>query len=93
MILERIERAFYTRSGRPQLKLADGRKAIREYQTATADPVGTLELMLTFVETGTRFTRNFGDIEMLVHLESPGRVEREVEGAQRQPALGADKRG
>jgi len=61
--LERIERAFYTRGGRPKLNLADGRKAIREYQAATADPVGTLELMLTFVETGTRFTREFGDID------------------------------
>jgi hypothetical protein len=43
--------------------LADGRKAIREYQAATADPVGTLELMLTFVETGTEFTSEFGDID------------------------------
>jgi hypothetical protein len=62
---ERIERAFYTRSGRPQqkLRLGDGRKAIREYQTATADPVGILELMLTFVETGTQFTSEFGDID------------------------------
>src|SRR4051812_39997110 len=48
---DRIERAFYTRGGKPQqvLRLGDGRKAIREYQAATADPVGTLELMLTFV--------------------------------------------
>jgi hypothetical protein len=60
---ERIKRGFYTRGGRPQLKLADGRKAIREYQTATADPAGSLELMLTFVETGTYFTCEFGDID------------------------------
>ena len=60
---ERIERAFYTRGRKPQLKLAEGRKAIREYQTATADPAGSLELMLTFVETGTQFTREFGDID------------------------------
>ncbi len=63
LYLERIERAFYTRSGRPQLKLADGRKAIRDYLAATADPVGTLELLLTFVATGTRFTSEFGDID------------------------------
>jgi hypothetical protein len=62
---ERVELAFYTRGGKPQqtLRLADGRKAIREYQAATADPVGTLELMLTFVEAGTQFTRDFGDID------------------------------
>lgn len=60
---ERIERAFYTRGGRPQLKLSEGRKAIREYQAATTDPAGSLELMLTFVETGTYFTNEFGDID------------------------------
>jgi hypothetical protein len=58
---ERIERAFYTRSGKPQLKLSEGRKAIREYQAATSDPAGSLELMLAFVETGTQFTSEFGD--------------------------------
>jgi hypothetical protein len=60
---ERIERAFYTRGGRPQLKLSEGRKAIREYQTATSDPAGSLEPMMTFVETGTQFTSEFGDID------------------------------
>src|SRR4051812_43979413 len=35
---ERIERAFYTRGGKPQLKLSEGRKAIHEYQSATDDP-------------------------------------------------------
>ena len=60
---EHIERAFYTRGGRPQLKLSEGRKAIREYQVATDDPVGSLELMMTFVETGTQFTSEFGDID------------------------------
>jgi hypothetical protein len=60
---ERIERAFYTRSGKPQLKLSEGRKAIREYQAATEDPAGSLELMMTFVETGTQFTSEFGDID------------------------------
>ena len=62
---ERIERAFYTRGGRPQhkLQLSEGRAAIREYKAATSDPAGTLDLMLTFVETGTRFTCEFGDID------------------------------
>jgi hypothetical protein len=60
---ERIERAFYTRGGKPQLKLSEGRKAIREYQAATSDPAGSLELRMTFVETGTQFTSEFGDID------------------------------
>jgi hypothetical protein len=62
---QRIEQAFYRRSGMPQekLHLAEARKAIREYRAATADLAGTLELMLTLVETGTQFTRDFGDID------------------------------
>ncbi len=63
--LGRIEAAFYDKRGWPakRLNLKDARSAIREYQRATSDPVGTLELMLVHVETGTQFTREFGDID------------------------------
>ncbi len=62
--LNRIEGAFYDKRGWPakRLDLKDARSAIREYQRATSDPAGTLELMLAHVETGTQFTREFGDI-------------------------------
>ena len=63
--LKRIESAFYNKKGWPanRLNLKDARSAIREYQRATSDPAGTLELMLVHVETGTQFTREFGDID------------------------------
>ena len=63
--LKRIESAFYNKKGRPanRLNLKDARSAIREYQRATSDPAGTLELMLVHVETGTGFTCEFGDID------------------------------
>ena len=63
--LKRIESAFYNKKGWPanRLNLKDARLAIRDYQRATSDPAGTLELMLVHVETGTRFTREFGDID------------------------------
>ncbi len=62
--LKRIEAAFYSKRGLPanRLDLKDARSAIREYQRATSDPAGTLELMLAHVETGTKFTCDFGDI-------------------------------
>jgi len=62
--LKRIESAFYKKNGWPanRLNLKDARAAIREYQRATSDPAGTLELMLVHVETGTKFTCEFGDI-------------------------------
>lgn len=61
--LDKINRAFYTRGGNPKLKLSVGRKAIRDYHNATADLQGSLNLMLTYIETGTYFTREFGDID------------------------------
>ena len=62
--LKRVQAAFYGKRGLPQgqLNLRDGRKAILDYQAASADLAGTLELMLVYVETGTQFTREFGDI-------------------------------
>jgi hypothetical protein len=61
---KRVEAAFYGKNGLPQgrLNLRDGRKAILDYQAASGELAGTLELMLVYVETGTQFTRELGDI-------------------------------
>ncbi|MDF0675662.1 MAG: hypothetical protein P0120_15180 [Nitrospira sp.] len=53
---------FYPQRGFGKLKLAEARKAIRDYRRATGDLTGTIDLMLTYVENGTRFTCDFGDI-------------------------------
>jgi len=53
---------FYPSRGFGKLKLAEARKAIRDYRRATGNLAGTIDLMLTYVENGTRFTREFGDI-------------------------------
>jgi hypothetical protein len=45
------------------LDLARGRKAINDYQKATNDPLGTLELMVHYVECGNQFTVEYGDID------------------------------
>jgi hypothetical protein len=59
---ERITTQFYPKRGFGKLKLAEARKAIRDYRTATGNVAGTIELMLTFVEDGTAFTCEYGDI-------------------------------
>lgn len=61
----RIVEQFFPRrgSGIGKLKLGEARKAIRDYRKATGNLAGTLELMLTYVESGTRFTREYGDID------------------------------
>lgn len=59
-----IEQCFPRRgSGIGKLKLCEARKAIRDYRKATGNLAGTLELMLTYVESGTRFTCEYGDID------------------------------
>jgi hypothetical protein len=45
------------------LALSRGRKAISDYKKATKDPIGTLDLMTYYVECGTQFTVDYGDIE------------------------------
>lgn len=59
----RIIEQFFPRRGFGKLKLAEARKAIRDYRKATGNVAGTVELMLTFVENGTDFTLDFGDID------------------------------
>jgi hypothetical protein len=38
-------------------------RSVTDYRQLTGDVLGTLDLMLTFVETGTRFTNEYGDID------------------------------
>jgi hypothetical protein len=66
MAVERYRRTiieqFFPSRGFGKLKLAEVRKAIRDYRRATGNLAGTIDLMLTYVESGTQFTREFGDI-------------------------------
>lgn len=63
---QRIEESFFAEDdwGAPQTpNMLAAARAITDYRQETGDVLGTLELMLTFVETGTRFTLKFGDID------------------------------
>ena len=60
---QRIVEQFFPRKGFGKLKLAEARKAIRDYRKATGNVIGTIDLMLTYVENGTEYTRQFGDID------------------------------
>ena len=65
-ILERHRRKiveqFFPARGEGKLKLGEARKAIRDYRRATRNVPGTAELLMTYVENGTRFTHECGDI-------------------------------
>lgn len=60
---KKIEDQFFPARGFGKLKLAQARKAIRDYQKATGQLIGTVELMMTYVENGARFTQEYGDID------------------------------
>ena len=58
----KIVEQFFPARGDGKHKLAEARKAIRDYRKATGNLTGTIDLMLTYVENGTEFTHEFGDI-------------------------------
>jgi hypothetical protein len=57
-----VEQFFPKRGGFGKLKMAEARKAIREYKKAPGNAEGTLELLLTYLENGNEFTCQYGDI-------------------------------
>ncbi len=59
----KIVEQFFPARGFGKLKLREARKAIRNYSKATGDLLGTVELLMTYVETGAKFTQKFGDID------------------------------
>jgi hypothetical protein len=59
----KIVEQFFPMHGMGKLKLGEARKAIRDYRKATCNLTGTIDLMLAYVENGTEFTVQFGDIE------------------------------
>jgi hypothetical protein len=59
----KIVEQFFPARGDGKLKLGEARKAIRDYRKATGNLPGTVELLMTYVENGTRFTHEYGDID------------------------------
>jgi len=63
---QRIEENFCTTDdwGMPELSnMWVAARPVTDYRQLTGDVMGTLDLMLTFVEMGTRFTAQYGDID------------------------------
>lgn len=59
----KVVEPFFPKRGMGKLNLAEARKAIRDYRKATGNIRGTAELLLTYVENGTSFTCEYGDID------------------------------
>ena len=59
----KIVEQFFPARGDGKLKLGEARKAIRDYRKATGSLPGTAELLMTYVENGTEFTHEYGDMD------------------------------
>ena len=59
----KIVEQFFPKRGFGKLKLGEARKAIRDYRKATGNLPGTVELLMTYVENGVKFTDQYGDID------------------------------
>jgi hypothetical protein len=59
----KIVEQFFPARGEGKLKLGEARKAIRDYRKASGNLPGTAELLMTYVENGAKFTREYGDID------------------------------
>ena len=59
----KIVEQFFPARGVGKLKLGEARKAIRDYRKASGKLSGTVELLMTYVENGARFTHEYGDID------------------------------
>lgn len=59
----KIVEQFFPARGFGKLKLGEARKAIRDYRKATGNLPGTVELLMTYVENGVKFTHEYGDID------------------------------
>jgi len=63
---KRIEESFFATDdwGMPDLpNMLVAARPVTDYRQLTDDILGTLDLMLAFVEMGTRFTAQYGDID------------------------------
>ncbi len=59
---DKVYEAFYPKRGN-RLKLSDGKKAISDFRKLETSKELLAELMLYYVETGVKFTREYGDID------------------------------
>ncbi|MGQ0603246.1 MAG: hypothetical protein ACT4QE_16300 [Anaerolineales bacterium] len=76
----KVIRAIYPETarfpGRP--RFADAKKIITDYYKSTRDTRGTVDLRLAYVERGTQFTNDFGDIDEAFYIALENMLEQIV---------------
>ncbi|MBI5952871.1 MAG: hypothetical protein HY865_14535 [Chloroflexi bacterium] len=67
-------------------RFREAKKIISDYRKSTSDLRGTLDLMLTYIERGHKFTNDFGDIDEPFYDALINMLERFVVELRRSPA-------
>jgi hypothetical protein len=67
-------------------RFREAKKVISDYRKSTSDLRGTLDLMLTYVERGHKFTNDFGDIDEPFYDALISMLERFAVELRRSPA-------
>lgn len=73
---EIIKEEFSTENVSGKIRYSTAERAISDYSNASGDLVGTLDLMLTYVEGGVQFARTFGVIDDEFYDNIEGMLER-----------------
>jgi hypothetical protein len=73
---EIIKEEFSTENVSGKIRYSTAERAISDYSNASGDLVGTLDLMLTYVEGGVQFARIFGVIDDEFYDNIEGTLER-----------------
>jgi len=66
-------------------KFAAARKAVNNYKKIARDVRGTIDLLLTYVETGTQFTLDYGDIDENFYVRLETALENAAESLKSDP--------
>ena len=75
---EIIEHEFFPVSERkdPPARLSVARKAITDYKKLTGSDVNIADIMVYYVETGVRFTNEYGDIDEAFYISMESMYEK-----------------
>ncbi len=73
-----IEKEFNPPRGLPKARLSVAKKAISDFKKVSNSPVDLADLMVAYVETGVRFTAQFGDIDEPFYISMESMFEKAV---------------
>lgn len=63
-----IQNEFYPMRGEPKMRLSIAKKAINDFKKASQNKEAVLDLMIFYIETGTKFTNDYGDINEAFYM-------------------------